>query len=780
MIYKFKGFSLVEVLMTLLIMSLILVLAVPIATRKISFKETDGVVYTYTTTSSTKINSNNCPLNNAFSETGTCTKHEFIIPNGVHYINLTLVAGGGGGGGASGMPYKILAAGPNVYNDSSYVTYISSDIKNLKINQIIARGDVGTSSTVGDYTSGNGGASSAAIFNYEIPSYFYKIYKSGDNPLLEYLVHDKYIPSSNQAGRALYFLRIAPDAYCNNTLYSDCSTTDAGEARKYYFVDINKNTNITLNTYLSADEERKLVNNTLVRYKVDNVDASTCTGGKKDNSCETGGNGVCSSSSTIDNNVVGSSIYCYKRQPGKQGKKITNCKPSENGKQITLLGGEGGIVSDTTTRGQGTSGQDLVFTCVCDGAGACTATSPKASSYGGSPNNESVEMGIISKSWPNSSGNLVDFEDNNLTGGGGSGGNAVRINGFKVEPGETYAIYVGKGGNGGTSGKDSVKTSNSYANINKGSDGGAGSGTSVFKKVGNNETLVFAVIGGRGGNGGTNDTVNRASNNENAGFYYNPNLYDQNNINFDTGIISSITQGNDATRRFVAAVYTFLQNKNLPYLSLNFLNPTEHSGPINSISGITIANVNYLRGFSDFNHPTASGNLSGHLKYKNNVVVEGDNYTTDDDGVYDGFYYRTFLKNYTIGYVGGLGGFSGLGGKAGCGGLFMGNSYGAIVNNNLSTYHFNDSYKDKFVVAVEDANLAGNFVNKAFNVNDYYDGCSNDTPDGQSAVFITPNPKDKTFGQAGAGGGGGGYSVELGPGRGGDGQNGYVMIDWRK
>ena len=53
--------------------------------------------------------------------------------------------------------------------------------------------------------------------------------------------------------------------------------------------------------------------------------------------------------------------------------------------------------------------------------------------------------------------------------------------------------------------------------------------------------------------------------------------------------------------------------------------------------------------------------------------------------------------------------------------------------------------------------------------------------DGQTAKFIAPSYSSATgekLGSAGSGGGGGGYNSELGPGKGGDGQNGYVMINW--
>ena len=68
----------------------------------------------------------------------------------------------------------------------------------------------------------------------------------------------------------------------------------------------------------------------------------------------------------------------------------------------------------------------------------------------------------------------------------------------------------------------------------------------------------------------------------------------------------------------------------------------------------------------------------------------------------------------------------------------------------------------------------------SYNITDFYDNCSLSTPDGQSANFVLPTVNGPTFGSAGAGGGGGAWSPTLGAGKGGRGQDGYLMIEWRR
>ena len=94
----------------------------------------------------------------------------------------------------------------------------------------------------------------------------------------------------------------------------------------------------------------------------------------------------------------------------------------------------------------------------------------------------------------------------------------------------------------------------------------------------------------------------------------------------------------------------------------------------------------------------------------------------------------------------------------------MGNLKGLFNSGSSSS----DSLKNKFIIN-----------SKLYRVSDYYDNCTIDHPNGQSATFVVPNPKTSSLGQAGSGGGGGGYSLKDGAGNGGDGQNGYVMIQWK-
>ena len=82
----------------------------------------------------------------------------------------------------------------------------------------------------------------------------------------------------------------------------------------------------------------------------------------------------------------------------------------------------------------------------------------------------------------------------------------------------------------------------------------------------------------------------------------------------------------------------------------------------------------------------------------------------------------------------------------------------------------------------ENSNLINKFVidNKLYSISKYYTNCNMNSPNGQSAEFIPPIPNSSNLGSAGSGGGGGGYNIQAGSGNGGDGQDGYVMIEWRK
>ena len=107
---KKPAFSLVEVLISLLLISVVMVALAPVITRKISDKTNEGVVFTYNegnnaaegdvcfSTDLTDYGN----FTESYTSTTGCSEYVFTVPNGVHKVNLTLVAGGGGGGGAAG------------------------------------------------------------------------------------------------------------------------------------------------------------------------------------------------------------------------------------------------------------------------------------------------------------------------------------------------------------------------------------------------------------------------------------------------------------------------------------------------------------------------------------------------------------------------------------------------------------------------------------------------------------------------------------------------------
>lgn len=154
--------------------------------------------------------------------------------------------------------------------------------------------------------------------------------------------------------------------------------------------------------------------------------------------------------------------------------------------------------------------------------------------------------------------------------------------------------------------------------------------------------------------------------------------------------------------------------------------------------------------------------------------------------LYNGFYYR-YMENDEYMYSGGLGGFSGLGSKTGCGGGFVGNLDGIGLNCSnkgvcKSEYKGagESPAKNIFVIKNVHNNKSAYF---AYQVPEYFDKCTLNSPDGQTADFVGPKittVEGLNLGQAGAGGGGGGWSTKYGAGRGGNGQNGYAFISWKK
>lgn len=676
----FKGkrgaFSLVEVLMTLLILSLVMVLMAPVITKKVLPKKTEGIVYTYK--SDTKVTSGNfCYTTNitenattpteTYEVTNECSEYVFNPPQGVNYINLTLVAGGGGGGGAAGGLIQ------NTSNTTAATAYNPDKIKSIKINYLTANGEKGSAynnncynTNAGTICGGKGGSSSASVMNFDVPEDFFR----------------------EQAG-------IEP-----------ASGTSS----------------ITPNTS-SADYSSIVLPK--ITYTV-KTPSSTST---SEVSCTIGTETMSESDEGFTKCLIPSENIIPSKD-GNYGHFLAGTdtfKENYNGKilQGGIGGSSGSLSGSYGSYGAGGAGGNALISCNTSGCSAAESSAPS------DVNNKYVSYAYT-------------LEHAGGPGGGGAGGSSVRIVGFPVSHDITYVIRVGKGGSGGNAGLTSSSP--------KGGENGAGGvSTSIWQRdKDGNDTLLYLVTGGAGGFGGK---INNGSQNSGtigiSGRYF-PHFISTSadnitNATFDVSIAGKGSTETPTLKDFqgsyagIKITYPYLSNEPYKTININDRTKTAADGRMGAYS-----------------------NLNQTLKKDVSPVIQGETVTN----AYDGLYYRTVVgKN--AGYVGGFGGFSGLGTKAGCGGLFMGNS------NGIQESTTNNLLVNKFIIK------SGSNT-EAYNVSSYYDNCSLTSADGQSAEFVLPDPVASTYGQAGAGGGGGGYIQSKGPGKGGDGQNGYLMIDWRR
>ncbi len=651
-----SAFSLIEVMITVLILSVALIVLAPIVTNKTVGKQNDGVVFTYN--DSNRVQTNNLCFfvsNGTNTSSRDCSQYNFTVPRGVNKVNITLVAGGGGGGGAGGGRQFVQAASS---------TQINLDLlKKVKINLLTAKGTDGTkfTSTSATPQPQKGGKSSPAIVDFDIP--------------FDLLRGTAYTNALSAAATSGYVL---------------ANSTDAS-------LKIGQGNNTSSLTQLYG-------------IAISSTYALSCTGGSTVDACRL---------------TEGKNYF-----PSKEGKD--GAKAIESGKvysNMVLAGGAGGKTDGVMgSYGSGGMGASVKYTCTsgttCNYS-ASTRTSANNSITGGSA---FVSATVIQ-------------ETPGRAGFGGAGGSAIRITGFPVISGHTYRIVVGKGGRGGKGGISSSSPS-----------GGIGGAGGVSSAIYDGDNLIYMVNGGIGGQGGTagNTSTNTPYLNgvvtDNSRYFptltsgdsnfLNGKFFDDNKTDIvsDTNATPTLQNAQTQARRIA---YSFISNE--PFTTF--------------INGKNRTTDNKLGGFNGFDNGTNTG-------YQN-ATIDDD---TTLNNAYDGFYYKTLIDQNLSAYVGGLGGFSGLGTKAGCGGYFMGNLKGLFNSGSSSS----DSLKNKFIIN-----------SKLYRVSDYYDNCTIDNPNGQSATFVVPNPKTSSLGQAGSGGGGGGYSLKDGAGNGGDGQNGYVMIQWK-
>lgn len=708
------AFSLIEILMSILIVSLIFVALAPVFTRRMMPRKDYGIVYTYNGPSQLSIQ-NSCFLASVdfadsdypetYSYSPDCTEYKFQVPQGVDRVNLTLVAGGGGGGGAAGGFTETSSLSTGAVESNYTKNFISDIVKSVKMIYMTARGKNGSDfsfipSEVCQYLpdignnaprcAGKGGKSSPAISDFYIP--------------------DEYI-------RGAGFVNTLSVQTPVNTEYEVSNAANAAFLKMSW-----------------GDNKPEQTVTYGINYLTDGYQMLCNIGGTQVKSEETNFEQICRiPSSSIIQSIDGAygTFFKYADQEFPLNQVFQG---GAGGKNAHALGNYG-------SGGEGQSFQvthcddpkwfsSNIETCDYSEMLFAALNSDKVGKIG----NSSI---------------VIETERPGGAGGGGAGGSAVRIVNFTVVPGQTYTIVVGKGGAGGAAGVASNDPDD-------GKNGIGGTSTAIYDQGGN---LLLMVNGGAPGQGGkvydgSAYTGKTGLSGRNYKMLISSSNTLFNEIAVDGKVISELQQGNFNTEfkdisgqniiGFQRRLIKYNEFQNEPYNTLNSRTRND-SDNIDDFSG---AVLNKTGGFSGFEIKT--------------VQVSG--------GQYDGLYYRSLVNN-TGAYIGGLGGFNGLGGKAACGGYFMGNFDGRDDDDG-SLPGDSDTRQARINTIM--------LGNNSYKITDFYEGCSTKSPDGATVQFVAPRPHYSEFGSAGSGGGGGGYNILAGSGRGGDGQDGYLMIEWRK
>lgn len=806
---KQRAFSLVEALMGVLVIGLVFAMMLPFVIKKADFdktkKDSQGFYFEHSenntdnrcfATSSLLNSGDNTTL--YLTPTGDCQKYEFVVPDNVHYIDLTLVAGGGGGGGAAGGTiYK------NHMTPSTSAYLVNFDLlKNIYIKYMIQKGETGGSATTTN--TGRGGKMGNAIVNYNMtrdtifnilfnsyPEFFIKGDPSDLNADHNPIIDDdgnKY----TQENYKRFYVKLA-----RNTIATDLSAPYNEKYSNIFFTFFRygRNNNTTCQN-ATAQAFYGITNCHSFRLSIKGTETTTnkVYEFSKKNKTRDEVDCVALDGSTNSNDIEKYNNYCqdYEYMKSFMVKSRLDQKTYYDNKytdgavkNASLIGQNGEMLKIAGEYGKGGNGGSI--------------TAIESDKNGGVGGGAWGEIDIVNE-YPGQSG------------AGGVGGAAITLNKFPVTPGARYTIYVGSGGKGGLSGTEG-EIINSTSTETSGSRGTGGVSTALYDE---NNNLVVMVLGGVGGDAGNTKSISSALTG-----YYNDNNTTINNAypeipsttrHYPAVIIGSnyiqsnnpINIGTIAQDKYTNKIAVANENGNNINLGtvyrIKYNNLSEAVQLLNSNSDKIFTSGSRF-GSATTDDDEKTGGFSYFTKYNdanssfvNKVYMEKILYNTlTYDRAYNGFYFR-YLDGYDYMYAGGLGGFSGLGTKAGCGGGFVGNKTGRMQ---ASTQKELDGDTPKNVLAAEKTPLRNTFIIgrnltttnnyltdvNTYQVNDYYDNCSLDTPNGHSAKFVKPqisSVKGIDYGQAGSGGGGGGWSTKYGAGNGGNGQNGYVFIVWDK
>ena len=443
-INKNNAFSLVEVLISLVLISLIMVATAPIVTKRITEKTNEGVVYTYNSNNNTTKDNvcyitkstNYSSANETYVSTKKCSEYQFKVPEGVHKVNITLVAGGGGGGGAAGGKTETKS----ISTDGVIISHIASNgfkpdiLKEIIIKTLVAKGQSGKNvntdcKTEESKCGGQGGSSSVAFMNFKIPQNYIRGFNFTGG--LE--------TPSNLNGKITLEANISP--YVKIVTAANSS-----------FNDDNK-----------------------IEYGIQYSDGSY--------------NPYCYLGSAMNSIAVSGSLQCGIEPPyivdsikgdyGRSESNQTTIYADSNG--AIFAGGTGGIVSGASNYGSGGTGAYLNLVCADSSNHQCKVAEATASTAKLSTEGKGAYAAVDY---------TVEYPAG--AGGGGAGGAAAKILALDVIPNETYIIRVGSGGKGGTG---SVSSSNPKA----GSDGTGGTSTAIYDEDDNLIYMVNGGTGGQGG-----------------------------------------------------------------------------------------------------------------------------------------------------------------------------------------------------------------------------------------------------------------------------------------
>ena len=163
---KFKNsnaFTLAELLVSILIISVILTLLAPVITKRAkesfsvsSSRENESRLYLY------DINDSDCTSSTDGTNSLDCV---FKVPNNIEEISLVMVSGGGGGAGATNPTVntnqKLTAANSSIGNSQTKELTITSSMKNIVVSNLIGSGAGGGGASWGS-SGGGGGPQSQA------------------------------------------------------------------------------------------------------------------------------------------------------------------------------------------------------------------------------------------------------------------------------------------------------------------------------------------------------------------------------------------------------------------------------------------------------------------------------------------------------------------------------------------------------------------------------------------------------------------------------------------